>query len=745
MHVEGTTPGLARKGLSPGRELALVSVLYLLLTAVLTYPTVLRMGSQIPGFGDAPRMVWDLWAFARAATDPQVPMSTTDLIFYPLPDLHTLWEAMPSLLLGVPLVFLVGPVVSYNLLFLLSFVLSGSLTFLLARYLSASRVASFVAGAIFTFSAYHYAHALGHMHLFSMQWLPLLVLALLLLWDSPSLYRALYLGLAMALVVAGSPYYAGYFLAPVLVCFFVYQLWKDRSRLFERRLVASLMLALGVATASAIVVYPRMFFPDPETAKAIAQATGDTETYSADLLAYAIPSPLHPLFGKLAAPLYAPFTAFPNHSEMIVFLGYAAILLASWGLSGARRADSGFWGLLALTGLALSLGPVLHVNGVSVITMPYAALMRLPVFWTLRAPSRACVALLLAVAVLASYGLDDLLRRTGNRASLRAVLGALVVLVVCVEPIYELPYPTSSTALPAFYRRLSADDEQVAVYQLPAGPGQEFSSSWYMLYQTYHGKKLALGYRARVAEGVLRFPSWVLGAELLSPPVQLFSSDTWPAFEGSFRDLLAFNCITSVVVQRQAGPFATPYSEEEYGQLKGSLQRSLGDPFYEDDGLVAYEIQPRTAETRASFSGELELVDHKLVRTTSCPDGSSSCTFLVTYWRADEYLPESYHLRVQLVRHNGKGVLAATGHKLGYEFTLGEEVACYNTSWWAPGVVIADYTLLPSTDTEGVPLSDQVDIKIRVTEPKTRVTLPAQSEYYTVDAQGRLLLESYRP
>jgi hypothetical protein len=737
--------GGAQARLSVGRELALVSLLYLLMTAALTYPTVLGMGSHIPGYGDAARMPWDLWAFARAATDPQVPMSTTDLILFPLPDVQTLWEATPSLLLGVPLVFLLGPIASYSLVFLLSFVLSGSLTFLLARYLSVNRLASFVAGAIFAFSAYHYAHALGHMHLLSMQWLPLFVLALLLLWDRPSLHRALYLGLAMVLVVADSPYYTAYFLAPVLVCFFVYHLWRSRARLLERRFLAGLFLALVAAAGSALLVYPRQLSPDTGTTEALRRDAGDTERYSADMLAYLVPSLTHPVFGSLVAPVYASFTAPANTTEMTVYLGWVALFLAAWGIRARRGPCVPFWVLLALVGFVLSLGPVLHIGGQSVIPLPYALLMKLPLFWTLRAPSRICAVVLLAVAIMASYGLNDLLDRVKNRPTGKAIMGAAVVLLVCFDSLYCFPYPSSAVVVPAFYQSVVTGSVCESLFELPTGPGHDTSTYWYMLYQMYHGRRLAHGLLARQSYSELLFPYWVLRSRFLSPPMGGNSSDTWPAFEASFDDLLALNRITCVVAQRQAGPSATSYSEEEYGQLKASLTRSLGDPFYEDDGLVAYEIQPRTAETRASFSGELELIDHKLVRTTSCPDGSSSCTFLVTFWRADEHLPQSYHLRVQLVRHNGKGVLAATAHSLGYQFTLGKEVACYNASWWPPGVVIADYTLLPSTDTEGVPLSVLVDIKIRVTEPKTRVTLPAQSDYYTVDAQGRLLLESYRP
>ena len=744
MRNKGTTTGGARKALSRGRELILASALYLLLTAVLTYPTVLRLGTHIPGSGDAPRMVWDLWAFARAATDPQVPMSTTDLILYPLTNVHTRWEATPCLFLAVPLEFLLGPIVSYNLLFLLSFVLSGSLTFLLARYLSVNRVASFVAGAVFTFSAYHYAHGM-HLHLFSIQWLPLCVLALLRLWDRSSLHRAVHLGLAMVLVVADSPYYAAYFLAPVLACFFVYHLWRNWARLIEWRFLACLLLALGVTAASALLTYPRLFFPEVAVAKALVRDTGDTERYSADLVAYLVPSPTHPVFGPLVAPIYASFTAPGNATEMTVYLGWGAMLLAVWGVRARGGSAVAFWVLLAVVGFTLSLGPVLHVYGSSVITLPYALLMRLPLFWTLRAPSRVSIAALLAVAVLAGYGLNDILGRFKSRHKARMAVGTAALLFLCFESLYSFPYQSSAVSVPPFYEQLLTGSACQTLFELPTGPGHDSSTYWYMLYQIYHGRRLAHGMLARQPESEILFPYWILRSRFLSPPMGGSSSDTWRAFEASFGDLLALNRITCVVAHRQAGPFAVPYSDEEYRQVKASLARSLGAPFYEDDGLVAHEVLPRLPEVRGSFEGKLELLDHKLVKTTSCPDGTSSCTFLVTFWRATVPLPEEYGLHVQLIRHNRSRVLAATSHSLGYQFTLGEEVACYNTPWWATGVVITDYALLPSTDAEGLPLSGQMDIKIRVSDPRIGVMMGAQSDYYSIDEEGRLLIDSYHP
>jgi len=372
-------------------------------------------------------------------------------------------------------------------------------------------------------------------------------------------------------------------------------------------------------------------------------------------------------------------------------------------------------------------------------------LTRLPVFWTLRAPSRACVTVLLPVSVLAGYGLGDLLERMRGREKRRIAIGVAIVLAISFESLYALPYPTSSTAPPAFYRQLAANHEQGARFELPTGLGNYPSTAWYMLYQTSHGRELATGYMARVPERVLQFSRLVLRGNLLSPPLRLLETDNWPAFEAAFGDLLAYNDIRYLIVRQQPGPFATRYSDEQYGEVRASLRRALGNPLYEDEGLTAYEVSPVAAKALASFSGKLELVDYKLVETTTCPNGQSRCTYLVTFWRARVSVPERYRFYVHVAQQGSDKVHAGGYHRLGYQYRLANRNFFYATAWWAPGVVIADYTLLPSQNRGGVRLSGSANISVWLADPETGVALDVQSDLCAADGWGRLLIGSYSP
>ena len=742
----GANAGTTAPSLSPLQELALVSVFYLILTAILTHPTMLRLSTHIPGSGDAPNVVWDIWAFYRVVAGHGTSLNTTDLIFFPRSDVPAFWTSPANLLLSLPLTATVGPVLTYNLFFLASFVLGGLCCYLLVRYLTGDKLASLAAGSLFSFSAYHYAHGLGHWCLFSVQWLPLFALSVLRFHRRPDLRGAAHTVVATCLVVVTFPYYGAYFVVPFLICFILYHLRGEGSKVGDRRFLVGLILALALAAGGTLLFYSNYLLPQENVATALRQSAQDIRRYSADLLAYVVPSARHPVFGDRVAPLYGNFSAGANLAEGTVYLGIVTLLLALWGQRRGRGAGTSFWVSLGLVAFILSLGPVLRVNGRELFPLPYALLMKLPLFVWLRAPGRMSVTVLLSLCVLAGYGLRDLLHRVRGRSIARPLVVAMVVLAGAFESLFSYPYQSSSATVPAFYSELMPGESgSEGLFDLPSGPGYSQSTSWYMFYQTQHGRKLAEGYLARTSQPVVLYPHWVLRGGLLSPPVDLLESDTWPAFEACFADLLGYNGIGYVVVQRRAGPFARPYSEEEFQAVRESLERSLGDPTYDDDGLVAHQVAQRAAKARASFGGMLELVDHELVETTVCAEERSRCVYLVTLWQATESLPERYGFYLQLTMPDTSAVVVGQSQNLGYQYSHGDERACYNTTWWAPGVVIADYTLLPIVDTEGDALSGNFDIRVWVASPQTGTVLEATSDYYEIDDRGRLLIDGYRP
>ena len=86
-------------------------------------------------------------------------------------------------LASIPLQSFFSTVSLYNLAALLSFVLAGFGMFRLALFLGIGRPGAVVAGIAYTFSPYHFSHALGHLNQISYQWIPFFLLAYLQGWN----------------------------------------------------------------------------------------------------------------------------------------------------------------------------------------------------------------------------------------------------------------------------------------------------------------------------------------------------------------------------------------------------------------------------------------------------------------------------------------------------------------------------------------------------------------------------------
>ena len=154
------------------RFLAAALVLFIVLTAVMTYPQVLRMRDGVDDVGDPLLNAWTIAWIAH-----QLPFAPAHLldgnIFYP--ERRTLAYSEALLLPGfavAPLLWAgAGPIFAYNLLFLSALVLSGLGATLLVRA-TGEKGAAIVAGIIFAFLPFRMAHY-SHMQLQQTQFIPL--------------------------------------------------------------------------------------------------------------------------------------------------------------------------------------------------------------------------------------------------------------------------------------------------------------------------------------------------------------------------------------------------------------------------------------------------------------------------------------------------------------------------------------------------------------------------------------------
>ncbi|HYP19274.1 MAG TPA: hypothetical protein VEY08_04300, partial [Chloroflexia bacterium] len=160
---------------------------YALLTVLFTWPLVLHFTQTLPDGGDGWQEMWGLWWVKTALLDLHTNIYHTHLLYYPEGVslyFHPLQPVNGLLSVPLQLAGLNLPAV-YNLLVWLSFVAAGYGMYLLVRHLTEHRPAAFLAGVVFSFCPYHFAHMLGQLNLMSFQWMPIYVLALFKAWGDP--------------------------------------------------------------------------------------------------------------------------------------------------------------------------------------------------------------------------------------------------------------------------------------------------------------------------------------------------------------------------------------------------------------------------------------------------------------------------------------------------------------------------------------------------------------------------------
>ncbi|MFN3428798.1 MAG: hypothetical protein ACK46X_02470, partial [Candidatus Sericytochromatia bacterium] len=435
---------------------------FALMALVMTLPAAPRLATHILGAGDSAYFVWELWWFHHAAFVRHADPLLTDMLYHPQSGVPLIWSTPINLLPGMVLVGLLGPVMAYNTLVLAGLALAGYGAYRLAFALVGDRRAAFLAGLIFALAPAHMAQlAGGHLGVMSVQWVPFCALALLSLYAAPTWRRAGLFGLTVALVAATDLYVAAYFFGTLAVAFVGYHAWRDRARLLS----PAFSLKAAIAAVAGLAATVPFHVPTWRTLQGATSNTAQAATvdrFGQDLLQLLLPAPGHPLLGWLSHPLSGRIA----NTDSWGTLGWVALALAGIGLWRRRDDLTRFWALF--TGLAVvgALGTWLHVAGAKLLPMPYMLAVQLPVIKSLRVPGRLAEIAALGLAVLAAAGAAWWFNRLGERARWAFVaLGAAIAL----EYAAFMPFPTTSAAVPPFYRTLAADAPARAILELPNG------------------------------------------------------------------------------------------------------------------------------------------------------------------------------------------------------------------------------------------------------------------------------------
>jgi hypothetical protein len=538
---------MAQQSRAP-KTIALVVIpllVYLVCFYLLTFPQLHQFSTHyFTDEGDGLGNVWNLWWTNKAITElHQSPWHTT-FLYYPygtslLP--HTLNPF--NGLLAIILMRFMTQVQAHNFIVVFAFVVSGLTAFFLAREFTKSFAACLLAGFIFTFSEYHFAHAQGHLNLLSMEWIPLFLLCWYRLITKPRVVTGIFSAGSLFLVLLCDYYYFLYCVISGLLIF-IWQWTRSRDWLFflrsnyPRALGAFLLVTL--ITAGPLVVSLLMLvMRDPPL------GAHDPAAFSLDLLGLFIPG-RHWRFSELTSFYWGGLNDPVEKSGRIGFAVWS-VLVYLWIRRKHLHEAVGLWFLILLVFAVLALGPVIHIGGheIRFALTPYTVVAKLIPGMSLGGmPVRMVVMAILAASVLAAIGFAELLRR--KRSS---VVIAILLVVLFVEYLPG-PLPARENPLPDFVRELK---------KLPDGAIYDAHSSKFhaLYYQTVHQRPMAFGYISR-------------------PPtsVDAQSSELRRVFEmGDYEKLYREYGFRYLILPARMNPLAT-----------------LGSPVYQDNDAQIYDL-----------------------------------------------------------------------------------------------------------------------------------------------------------
>jgi hypothetical protein len=574
---------------------------YALLSVIITFPFVFHLNDFALGTtfeGDMPGITWQLWWFQQSITNGQDP-NYTNFLFANLPSVPIFIQYHTNMALGCFFMLFLSPYGALNLTLFFGFVLSGFTMYLLAAEFVPNKLACFVAGFLFDFCTYHFYRAECHLGLATLYALPFMVWRIFIFYKKPTLKNALLSSLGLSFLILTDLYLMAYFLLTFVILFLVGKLLSD-FKWFKIKNNLLLGVLILIVTA-AICFLPLSIYLkiDPDLQAAFKNASqGTTYSLSADLLSFFVPDQTNFLFGNKTSNIYHNFSS----EEISSYLGFVAIILGIGAFlpRSNRHKTTLFWLVFGFSGLLLSLGPALQVNGVPNSELPfYNWLYGWSALSFFRAPNRMSIVPMFVLALLSAYSLNSLFLWLAKKRTpyfLTVLLAGTVMSLSLMEHLpYSFPFPTIEIPNPAMYQIMAQDKEPGKVLDLPIFPYAN-----YQYYQTLHHRPIVTGYLSRTTDLM-----WV-SVETLPNLPQLYS-DKWYHFsdltqreiypvEEGFKEGLQQNNIRYVVLHRNSG-------EAIYPKFHEFLLDKLGTPFYNNnqEGLAAWKIEPSATPTSEKF------------------------------------------------------------------------------------------------------------------------------------------------
>lgn len=464
------------------RKHVIAGLIYLMIGLIIFLPITANMQSVVPGTGgDVYTNMWGIWWASYTTFVTHGNLWFTHLIFWPVGDNVAYFTFAPIAAILTAPFQAVSVAFAYDVIFFLGFLISGIGMFVLADYITKNSYAAFIAGIIFSYSAFHVAAAMGHLDWMIIGWVPLALYFFIRMVKDERKY--LYaVGLAVSLVFAifmGDVEQGILTVVLLFVTFVCYLLYSHTRKLVLAR---RFWYAIGISVIATLVLGSWGLIPLAHGYLAPGGAanvnsrntlSNDAE-WSSPILSFFLPSPYNGLLHNLSVGYAGIYSVDPN--ERIAYVGWAAIILLAIGIWKNFKAAR-LWIILAVFFGWMVLGPYIQWGPYVSQGIPgiYYAYHFIPGFGVLQEADRFFVAFSVAISMLAAFGMKFIIERFQHADRARmlkvgtvAAFGIFFVFESAgfVTPAFA-PLVTTHISVPSFYSDISRYAGNFSVLQLP--------------------------------------------------------------------------------------------------------------------------------------------------------------------------------------------------------------------------------------------------------------------------------------
>jgi hypothetical protein len=408
----------------------------------------------------------------------------SSLVYHSLSYTNLVLISLIRIALGLPLTLTVLITLN-NLMLLTSFIVGALGAFYLTKYFSNNFVASLIAGFIFSFSPFHIAHSLHHLHVATVQYIPFFVLLFLKFLSNKTMFNFVGAVVLFILAALSSFYYLFYNLL-FMVFYYLYSGVRLRKLVVKGHLLG----IASVALCSVLALAPLLLAMVTEGAGNERAYLGGHNTYVADVLGFVVFHPYHGL-AAFVEPINVRLTG--NAWEKSVYLGLVNVTLILWALI-SRNAFKISHYLFCMSGMAFfmlfAMGSSLHVGGRTFdILMPTDIMESIPFLRNIRTPSRAMVYVYLFISIATGLVVKHLVFSPQSYGYNRWIRSGILIVLSAVMFVDFYPHNLASTKVecPIAYENIRDDPGAFGIVDLPMS---YVNGNRYMMYQICHEKPI---------------------------------------------------------------------------------------------------------------------------------------------------------------------------------------------------------------------------------------------------------------